>query len=504
MKTVHKLILKSYAGPMVLTFFIVLFVFIMQFMWRYIDELVGKGLGMDVILELMMYAAVTLIPMVLPLATLFAAVMTMGNMGENYELLALKSAGISLPKIMRPLIILVLFVAVGSFFVANNLVPIATKKISALLYDIRQQKQSIEFKDGLFFNGMDDISIRVDRQDPKTKLLNGVLIYDTSDPNGNMTTTLADSGYISLSDDKKYLLVTLYSGERYEQARGYKWFDNSELRQNIFDVYNMVMKVPGFDFERTDQSMFNGSQTKNVRELQAGIDSLEKISSESASASYEPLLNTFIFPFDKSLASDSIPHVDMPRAELAEKIENLPVRSKVSIYDVALNKARNSRSYYSFDEATSKEALNQLYRYKVEWHKKMSLGDQLDTVLGHGRHGRRIDHFRIDRHLDRFGHVTAGQIDRGRHAEIERNVRFLGRNKCRYHIGDVAARQIVRFQIVRGQVQPRFRSRDQLVDDHRGGDLTETHQHQLNQADPHARHQRGKPQADRDKVKNEP
>ena len=115
-----------------------------------------------------------------------------------------------------------------------------------------------------------------------------------------------------------------------------------------------------------------------------------------------------------------------------------------------------------------------------------------------------IDHFRIDRHLDRFGHVTAGQIDRGRHAEIERNVRFLGRNKCRYHIGDVAARQIVRFQIVRGQVQPRFRSRDQLVDDHRGGDLAETHQHQLNQAHPHARYQRGKPQADRDKVKNEP
>ena len=122
--------------------------------------------------------------------------------------------------------------------------------------------------------------------------------------------------------------------------------------------------------------LFNGhtySLQNWAEELQAGIDSLEKISSESASASYEPLLNTFIFPFDKSLASDSIPHVDMPRAELAEKIENLPVRSKVSIYDVALNKARNSRSYYSFDEATSKEALNQLYRYKVEWHKKMSL-----------------------------------------------------------------------------------------------------------------------------------
>lgn len=124
---------------------------------------------------------------------------------------------------------------------------------------------------------MDDISIRVDRQDPKTKLLNGVLIYDTSDPNGNMTTTLADSGYISLSDEQE-----VSAGHPVQQAsatsrqRGYKWFDNSELHQNIFDVYNMVMKVPGFDFERTDQSMFNGSQTKNVRELQAGIDSLEE------------------------------------------------------------------------------------------------------------------------------------------------------------------------------------------------------------------------------------
>lgn len=154
---------------MVLTFFIVLFVFIMQFMWRYIDELVGKGLGMGVIMELMMYAAITLIPMVLPLATLFAAVMTMGNMGENYELLALKSAGVSLPRIMRPLIVLVFFVAVGSFFVANNLVPMAMRKMSALIYDIRQQKQVIEFKDGLFFNLDNDMSIRVDHQDPKTE-----------------------------------------------------------------------------------------------------------------------------------------------------------------------------------------------------------------------------------------------------------------------------------------------------------------------------------------------
>lgn len=123
MKTVHKLVLKSYLGPMILTFFIVMFVLIMQFMWRYIDELVGKGLDMSVIGELMFWAAMTLIPMGLPLATLLAAIMTLGNLGENYELLALKSAGISLPRILRPLIIVVGAISIGSFFVANNLVP---------------------------------------------------------------------------------------------------------------------------------------------------------------------------------------------------------------------------------------------------------------------------------------------------------------------------------------------------------------------------------------------
>lgn len=374
MKTVHKLILKSYLGPMILTFFIVLFVFIMQFMWRYIDELVGKGLGPDVILELMMYAAVSVIPMVLPLSTLFAAVMTMGNMGENYELLALKSAGISLPRIMRPLIVLVFFVAVGSFFVANDLIPLSSRKMSALIYDIRNQKQSIEFKDGLFFNGIDNLSIRVGRQNPKTKLLTDILIYDTRKANGDMTTTVADSGYITLSDDKKYLLVTLYEGETYEETRSYKWFENSELRHNIFGVQNMIVPLSGFDFERTDQSLFNGSQTKNIRELTVGIDSLEKLSAETTSASYDPLISSFIFPYDKALATDTIPRNEhMEPFSAGELIDTLGIRDRKALYAEALGKATSSRNYYSFDEATSKEALTQLYKYKVDWHKKMSL-----------------------------------------------------------------------------------------------------------------------------------
>ena len=377
MKTIHRLVLKSYLGPMVLTFFIVMFVLMMNIVWRYIDELVGKGLSAGIIIELMTYFMANMIPMGLPLSMLLAAIMTMGNLGENYELLAMKSAGMSLVQITKPLIILVSLVSVGSFFIGNNLVPNANKKLFSTLYDIRQQKQALEFQDGLFFNGIDNMSIRVSHQEPDTHLLHDVLIYDNRAANNNMNTILADSGYISLSDDKKYLLVTLYSGERYEQARGYKWFDNSELRQNIFDVYNMVMKVPGFDFERTDQSMFNGSQTKNVRELQAGIDSLEKISSESASASYEPLLKEQIFSRDNSV----LPQPDSLRKdksgfgslEAMDSLSALKLRDKARIWNQARTLAKSSRNMFSFDESAAKEALNQLYRSKVEWHKKISL-----------------------------------------------------------------------------------------------------------------------------------
>ena len=207
MKKIHKFVLKSYLGPMVLTFLIVMFVLMMNFVWLYIDELVGKGIDGAVIVELILYSLATMIPMGLPLATLFAAIMTMGNLGENYELLAMKSAGMSLMQILKPLFIVVFFVAVGSFFAANNLVPYSNKKMFSLLYDIRQQKQSIEFQDGVFFNGVDNLSIRVGTQDPETHLLRDVLIYDNRNTSGNMTTMVADSGYIRLSDDKKYLLI---------------------------------------------------------------------------------------------------------------------------------------------------------------------------------------------------------------------------------------------------------------------------------------------------------
>ena len=357
MKTIHKLVLKAYLGPMVLTFFIVMFVLMMNIVWRYIDELVGKGLSAGIIIELMTYFMANMIPLGLPLAMLLAAIMTMGNLGENYELLAMKSAGMSLIRITKPLIILVSLISVGSFFIGNNLVPYANKKVFSILYDIRQQKQSLEFQDGLFFNGIDNMSIRVSRQEPETHLLHDVLIYDNRAANGDMNTIVADSGYIRLSDDKKYLLVTLFNGETYEQTRSSQWFTQSKLRHHIFEKQDQVIPMEGFAMGRTDANQFSNSQTKNINELQHDIDSLEKMVNSATTRSYEPLLKEQIFSRDNSV----LPQPDSLRID------------KSRFRDMAAMDSIATLQMFSFDESAAKEALNQLYRSKVEWHKKMSL-----------------------------------------------------------------------------------------------------------------------------------
>lgn len=380
MKTLDKFILKSYIGPMILTFFIVSFIFLMNFLWLYIDDLVGKGLDFGVILELLGYASATTIPMSLPLATLLAAIMTMGNLGENNELLAMKSAGISLPRILAPLTVLVVFIAIGSFFASNNLVPYAWKQMNALIADIRQQKQTIEFKDGAFFNGIDDMSIRVGHQDRETGLLNDVLIYDTRNQskNGTMSTTIADSGYIRLSDDKKYLLVTLYKGERYEMRRDYQWYNESQFTQQTFDMQNAVIPLEGFDFERSSSDRFShGTQTQSIARLEKDIDSLNIVVAREMARSYEPLLRNNLLQYDPVVMGmmDSVKtDYSYRRPEpVYERLDYMTLVQRKDILNNALMKAKNSRNAINYEEDSYKQNLNNLYRSEIEWHRKVSL-----------------------------------------------------------------------------------------------------------------------------------
>ena len=378
MKTIHKLVLKAYLGPLIMTFFIVTFVLMMNFVWRFIEDLTGKGLSADVILELIFYATINMIPLGLPLAMLLAGIMTMGNMGENFELQAMKSAGMSLMRIMQPLIIVTFLISIGSFFLVNNLVPYAYKRSMIILSDIKRQKQVLEFKDGLFFNGIhEDMSIRVEHQDPETGLLHNVLIYDSRSQGGNMTTTMAETGYIRLSDDKKFLLVTLYNGDNYQQTRNTRWYTKNSLRHDKFDVQDMTIRMEGFDFQQSDNAMVNSSQAKNIVELQHAIDSLDVTVAEAVARSYDPLLRDNLFTNDiqvlqlpDSMRIDKSAFVDV---NLLDSIKTLPLREQSEIFKTAKTMANNSRNSFSYDEGSAKDGLNQLYRSKNDWHKKLSL-----------------------------------------------------------------------------------------------------------------------------------
>ena len=378
MKTIHKLILKSYLGPFVMTFFIIMFILLMNILYRYIDELVGKGLSMGIILELLGYALITLLPMGLPLVMLLAAIMTMGNLGENYELLAMKSAGMSLPRILKPLIVVVGIMAIASFFLVNNLVPYSYKQMYSLRYDISKQKQTIEFQDGLFFTGIDDMSIRVGHQDPETGLLTDVLIYDNRSSSGDMTTTMADSGYIRLSDDKKFLRVILYNGETYDQTRSSgAWYSKSSLSRHIFDVQRLNIPMEGFDMARSDADLYSNANTKNIKELEEDIQNLEQTVNSATTQSYEPLLREQLFVKDITVLAvpDSLLYDKSGFKSLSaiDSIALQSVRERDKIWDRARTKAKSSRGMFNFDESTAKESLNQLYRSKVEWHRKISL-----------------------------------------------------------------------------------------------------------------------------------
>ena len=247
-----------------------------------------------------------------------------------------------------------------------------------ILSDIKRQKQVLEFKDGLFFNGIhEDMSIRVEHQDPETGLLHNVLIYDSRSQGGNMTTTMAETGYIRLSDDKKFLLVTLYNGDNYQQTRNTRWYTKNSLRHDKFDVQDMTIRMEGFDFQQSDNAMVNSSQAKNIVELQHAIDSLDVTVAEAVARSYDPLLRDNLFTNDiqvlqlpDSMRIDKSAFVDV---NLLDSIKTLPLREQSEIFKTAKTMANNSRNSFSYDEGSAKDGLNQLYRSKNDWHKKLSL-----------------------------------------------------------------------------------------------------------------------------------
>ena len=276
MKKLDKHLILSFIGPFFAILFVVTFALSLQFLWRYIDELVGKGLGLGVIMEFLGWGACTLLPLSMPLASLLASIMTLGGLGEHNELLAMKAAGISLGRILRPVIVLSVFISIGAFFVSNDLVPLSYNKIYTLREDIAKTKDEIKIPAGTFYDGIEGYILRIDSIDDETGLMEDLIIYDHTSNKGNKTMTLADSGSIRITEDKKNLIFELYHGCTYDEENNMAYRDTSlKLSRMAFDHQNLIIPLENYGFTRSESDQYGDEvMSKGLGTLRADRDSL--------------------------------------------------------------------------------------------------------------------------------------------------------------------------------------------------------------------------------------
>ena len=292
MKKFDKFILKAFIGPFFAVLAVVIFILMMQFLWLYIDELVGKGLGLGVILEFMMWGGFTIMPLALPLAALLSSVMTLGNMAESNELMAMKASGISVKRVIAPIMTASIFISIGAYFVGNNLVPKAYNEIFTLRDDIGRTKDEIKIPSGTFYDGIDGYILRVDETDEESGMMKDVMVYDHSEHKGNISISLADSATIRMSKNKDYLIFTMYEGANYKEDNEWTYQDTTLNLQRIsFEKQEMIIPLANYTFEKSDSSRF-GDQIKSMRlsQLRVEQDSLRRLTTESLDRHYASML----------------------------------------------------------------------------------------------------------------------------------------------------------------------------------------------------------------------
>lgn len=276
MKKLDLFVLKSFAGPFIMTFFITVFILVMQFLWLYIDDLVGKGLSFWVIMEFLGWGSATILPLSMPLSTLLASIMTFGNLGENNELLAMKAAGISLQRVFVPLVFVAMGISISAFFASNKLIPLAYNKIYTLQYDISKTKEEIKIPTGTFYNGIEGYSLRVDSRDKKTGMMYDVMVYNHSDNKGNISLAIADSGMMKSTPDMAALIFTLYNGVQYEETNKKRFNDTSFTVQQVeFSMQEVIIPLENYSFKKSEESRYGSDiMARNLTQLRHDRDSI--------------------------------------------------------------------------------------------------------------------------------------------------------------------------------------------------------------------------------------
>ena len=384
MKKLYQYITKSFFGTFVLTFFIVVFIWVMQFVWLYVDDLVGKGLEIKIIAELLFYTSITAIPMSLPLALLLALLMCFGNLGEHYELVAMKASGISMWRIMRPLLYFSLILSILAFFISNSLIPIATLKWRTLLTDVQRQKLAFNIKEGVFYKDLDNYVIYVDKKGKDGSRIYGIKIYDHTDHEGNTKIISADSGMMAMSPNQRSIIFTLYNGYNYTDlttSNNYK--ETRPFERMSFKEEQLKFSLASFDMTRSNEDMYkNYHQMMNIRQLSTSLDSLEirlKDKRKNFTQGFERRwANYNSYHTDNSSTPSVQADSDSLTADTCTMLhwpllDQYDDEKRAAIAKIAMGTAQNAKDNLSFNKTDFDYQIENINKHRKEWHKKFTL-----------------------------------------------------------------------------------------------------------------------------------
>lgn len=377
MKKLALLLIRTFIGPFIVSFIIALFILDMQFLWLYADDLMGKGLEVPVILELMLYASARFVNMALPLAILMSSIMTMGALAENYELTAMKTAGLSLYRILRPLAVLIVLIGIGAFYFSNNIWPVSNLKFRTLLYSVTKQKPALNLNDGVFYAGIEGFSIRVTRKDPKTQVLYDVLIYDHREASeGSRTVIRAERGEMDQTTDKRFLNFTLYNGYSYDEQREDVRRPDQRTHPHLanrFEKQILRIDLSSLAFNKADEDLFkNAYEMMTIGQLTTTVDSLraEITQKEDDLVTYS---TRTLFLTRDSLKMDEAETDQEASQAGAHFLTEFSAVQQQRIIEQAIETTRNFKKSVEnvLEDIAGRDRLAD--RHDIEWHRKFFL-----------------------------------------------------------------------------------------------------------------------------------
>lgn len=376
-KKLDKFIAKQFGLLFVGTFFICQFVLMMQFLWRYIDQLIGKGLTMDVLAQFFWYMSLMLVPQALPLAILLSSLIAFGNLGESSELTAIKAAGISLMQAFRSLVVIVIFIAFGSFYFQNVVAPSANMSFSRLLLSMKQKNPELEIPEGIFYDGIPQCNLYVQKKDIRTGMLYGVMIYKMTDSYDDAAIILADSGMLQSTAEKKHLVLTLYSGEWFENMKSQEFSSGVSVpyRRETFVRKRIVLDFDA-DFNVADASaLSNDARGKSIGQINRDIDSLNHVYDSVGRVFYKDAKMSYYSPAAVS-GPDSIRAVKMAgtKAYSFDSVySRLTADGKLEAVDAALSKVQREMNDLGFKGMITADGDKLIRQHKIEAINKFTL-----------------------------------------------------------------------------------------------------------------------------------